>query len=903
MELRMPVGHPGAAVGGGDAFDGPSFFALNAAQQRAMFAFWTASGEFLVRVTHPAFVQWLVPAGIYFADPTAAGQSCAASHVLESLLLGACSLDPAIAGTAEDQFGDTFVTPGTLAAALDALVNAGLDLTLPVPLPADPSANLNILDARITALLGSNRAPDAIIIGDRQLIMCHTGSHEVPQLPDPGLDIGWPDFLRFSELTGYDGRLGPAGDLRALAGHFVLRAWRHNANGQYQIVLQTIAAHIWRNPAYMGLPWEVAPQLAAQFIVRTSWPGQLRLLYHAFPGVLEDVQLRFDYEVQTDAATKRIVLARLPSLLRAFAHVGALLGDIPPAEALGLAEHLVACTSDGASTAVSVGSFTALNAYLATRRAEVDRLRTEPAPLRVHAIEDAHRRATLDAAAAPTMLSPADGASADGTLGATKSAIGQTLTKPYRKDASLLLDSEAVAGPLVTRARQRGDPAGVGQVVDNTHSGLLALLNQPSVASQPAEQLRLGLALGNQIVTQFIASTLHLDHPLFRVLATARSSLAKMFSTAMVMTTAGDISNRDKTFDIDEYIPGFCQEIIEGKFDRNWWEVLEAITTHRKAPVAPVTKSEQWLQPRSTELATIADRIVSTVGFVPSPGYSILDFLSTCAQFTAAMPPELARDNIKAALMDMAMLPPTKRWDTMLRGAPGIPVPESFLLATDKCFLEMSNMKAGTEQLMELESVLPGAIGNLGAFPPARSPPAQAPAPAPAAPTPPGSATKKRKGDGTPGTPGKPSGTPSKAPAAIGGGHAALDGGPKQASSLKPGSLASSCKMNSGDLDMTVAPGVRSSSTTDRKFIIHVGQFCDDSNIDQNAVCWPFLAEVARCNSNHFKGIAGANTILDVVALARCPNAHDPTHCRTKHKLLSDALMLELGTAPYFRPA
>ena len=32
MELRMPAGHPGAAVGGGDAFDDPSFFALNAAQ-------------------------------------------------------------------------------------------------------------------------------------------------------------------------------------------------------------------------------------------------------------------------------------------------------------------------------------------------------------------------------------------------------------------------------------------------------------------------------------------------------------------------------------------------------------------------------------------------------------------------------------------------------------------------------------------------------------------------------------------------------------------------------------------------------------------------------------------------------------------------------------------------------
>ena len=150
-------------------------------------------------------------AGIYFADPTAAGQSCAASHVLESLLLGACALDPAIAGTPEGQFGDTFVTPCTLAAALGALVNAGLDLALPVPLSMDPSANLNILDARITALLGSVLAPDATVIGDRQLIMCHTGDHEVPQLPGPGLDVGWPGYLRFSELTGHDGRLGPRG--------------------------------------------------------------------------------------------------------------------------------------------------------------------------------------------------------------------------------------------------------------------------------------------------------------------------------------------------------------------------------------------------------------------------------------------------------------------------------------------------------------------------------------------------------------------------------------------------------------------------------------------------------------------------------------------------------------------
>ena len=636
MEMRMPEGYPGAAVGGGDVLDGETYSALDVPQQRAIVAFWTAPGEFLVRVTHPAFVQWLAPAGICFADPTAAGQSCAASHVLESLLLGACCLDPAVAGTAKDRSGETFVTPNTLAAALDALVDAGLDLALPVPLLADPSATLNILDARITALLGSHQAPSAVVIGDKQLIRCHTSSHEVPQLPDPGIAVGWADSIQLSELAGFDGRLGPAGDLRALAGRFLLRAWRHNANGQYQIVLQTIAAHVWQHPAYVSLPWEVAPQLAAQFIVRTSWPSQLQLRHHAFPGVLEDVQLRVDYGVQSDAYTKRVMLARLPSLLRAFVHVGALLGDAPPAEALGLAERLIACTSDGASTAVSVSNFAALDTYLATRRTDVHRLREVPVPLRVHMIEDAHQSATLDAAAAPMVLSPDDGASADRTLSATRSTIGQMLSQPGRN--------------------------GVSQPLDST-----------------------------------------------------------------------------------------------------------------------------------------------------------------------------------------------------------------------------------------IESVEPGAISSLGTLPPARQTPAWAPAPAALAPN------KLNRPNKRNGNVGNPPGTPGRVPTAIGGNHAALGGDTQQAGRMKPGSLAGSCKMNGGDLNMTVAPGAHSSSTTDRKFIIHVGQFCEDNDIDQDATCWPYMAEVARCNSNHFKGGAGARRMLDAVAIARCPHARDPAHWRTKHMLLSDTLMLELNTPTYFR--
>ena len=76
--------------------------------------------------------------------------------------------------------------------------------------------------------------------------MCHSDDHEVPQVAAPDLNIAWPESLRFSKLGGHDSRLGPAGDLRAFTGAFVLRDWRHRADGQFQVVLQSIAAHLWR---------------------------------------------------------------------------------------------------------------------------------------------------------------------------------------------------------------------------------------------------------------------------------------------------------------------------------------------------------------------------------------------------------------------------------------------------------------------------------------------------------------------------------------------------------------------------------------------------------------------------------------------------------------------------------
>jgi len=114
-----------------------------------------------------AFGAWLVPAGIHFADPTAAGHSCAASHVLEALFLGECKLDPAIVDTGDGQFGDKFVTPRTLAAALGALVAAGLNLALPHPLPAASSC------CNLFSLLADGGSTTVVAGGVHLLHCCH----------------------------------------------------------------------------------------------------------------------------------------------------------------------------------------------------------------------------------------------------------------------------------------------------------------------------------------------------------------------------------------------------------------------------------------------------------------------------------------------------------------------------------------------------------------------------------------------------------------------------------------------------------------------------------------------------------------------------------------------------------
>lgn len=72
----------------------------------------------------------------------------------------------------------------------------------------------------------------------------------------------------------------------------------------------------------------------------------------------------------------------------------------------------------------------------------------------------------------------------------------------------------------------------------------------------------------------------------------------------------------------------------------------------------------------------------------------------------------------------------------------------------------------------------------------------------------------------------------------------------------KPGQLSGSCKMSANDagMIMAVAPGRHSKAAVDRKFVCRVSKYCsDDKGVDQAGTCWPFMAELARCNGDHLR--------------------------------------------------
>lgn len=121
--------------------------------------------------------------------------------------------------------------------AFESLASGGLSLALPGAL--DPREAFCLLCFRNASVLDSDRAPAAVELLPTHLITTRLVVHENAIEANPTDDVGWPRGLRFSELTGHDGRLAPAAALRAIAGPYLHHAWRHSPGGQFQVIMPT----------------------------------------------------------------------------------------------------------------------------------------------------------------------------------------------------------------------------------------------------------------------------------------------------------------------------------------------------------------------------------------------------------------------------------------------------------------------------------------------------------------------------------------------------------------------------------------------------------------------------------------------------------------------------------------
>ena len=115
--------------------------------------------------------------------------------------------------------------------------------------------------------------------------------------------------------------------------------------------------------------------------------------------------------------------------------------------------------------------------------------------------------------------------------------------------------------------------------------------------------------------------------------------------------------------------------------------------------------------------------------------------------------------------------------------------------------------------------------------------------------------------------------------------------------------LGDSCTWSEDSRDMMLSV-YRSHNASTTDYVCHVAQFCEDNDVSQARYCWPFVLEVARSNARQFNGKAPFEDGLKVlVALARCPSAHNAAHRHAQHASLTILLMEKLVNEPYFQEA
>jgi hypothetical protein len=219
-------------------------------------------------------------------------------------------------------------------------------------------------------------------------------------------------------------------------------------------------------------------------------------------------------------------------------------------------------------------------------------------------------------------------------------------------------------------------------------------------------------------------------------------------------------------------------------------------------------------------------------------------------------------------------------------------VPRTFLRRTDPCFEQLRSRDQATEDLMKIDTLIPGALNAISSM--ASNP--RSPGPPNPTPTPPpggggggaggggkgkgkGKGANKRNADGSPKTDGPPSPSPSP-----------------QVPSLVPGAFASKCSWSAQVL--SIVRDMPDRKTGQRKSlptaVFDVGKFCAANGIAFNGYCWEFvcsywLSSYDRANRVFFNMDKNRAAGALRLACARCSHSADtsnhPEALSAKHKL------------------
>ena len=852
--------------------------AASPADQAALYLHWDHNKASVcwIHVSHPGLIPWVPMLGGQ-ASPHDPNEIALDLHIMDSIFVRCFVVNDAI--VVARLHGHWMISPSRYGEVLVALVSKGLDLSVSSSL--NSRFVLTELIDRIESVLPRLDSPFEIRVDDM-----------IPTVNEISIDDDdlWQSQVPFGSLgalsvNGSPAYLEPLADLRAMQGFYLHASDREFAGDQFRVAIEAIKDHM-TTGVRRSLALQHWPKLVADFLRRSKWEQELRLLTVEWPEVLEDLEQRMAIMSSDKSSVQSAVMARFPAVLRALPPLDAYVGGVIPSQsyshAVSLAEQVLPVTANLGT----LPSFRTLNAFLKNKVALLTpSLRAGDPAARVAVVVAAHESDSRPAVADMSASASSASGGSDGSSHRASSLTGICFTDAYRSKLNEFRHSQTVLAPLAHFPASH-DRAGVAipPAVDELKSGLLALISQAHIREFPEEKLRLLYLRGNQYINQFLAADNHHSDEFFQCLASLRPELNKSLAKAVVADSAGRIGHaRDKTFEFSE---NFMKSWNAGRLtDINFYnEVLVKIAAHRSKSTAPppVSFDEQWFQLRSAELALMVEKMLAFIGYPRMDSeLGFLSFYNEVTTYGNSAPAPLSYKAQGKQILLESFKQPALRWRQMLTGPPPTAVPDSYLLSTDTCFTMLSEAKKSQQAMLDTDNAVPGYIAGVaktaaiglgsgnGAFVPGDGSPND------------GRGRGKGKGKGGRGQDGGGKG------GGRGGAHSpsANQPPPKKvafdpAAKFPPGSMKGHVQWAGSKITIKREKYDRGTDTMKPTNPINfdAGAFCSETHTQIADVCFPFVLSVVHMNPELGKsGISPSYTSLTLAA-ARCPNWGTGTH-------------------------